>query len=338
MAVESVVVSAQTAIVDLTGEARSANPSQRKLLALQLGETLSGFSTSVKITVDGADYDVPTGAWMNGENGTRTNGPQTNPSVDPRPVVIDAQGRVARLEGPQIVPVEGLQKLAVAGASRPAVSPDGGAYAVLGPQRGSLLIQTLGASEATKVLDDQRDLTAPSFDPQGWVWASPAANQGLIYAAKPDIGVAAVTAPWLKGYDVVSVRASRDGARLLIGARGGNSAFVFVAAVKRVDGRPAEIAPGLRLLPDLQSIDDAAWVDEAQVVVLGNRAGSAGKQPWLVQVGGEITPVPPASGATSVTAGNGVLTLMAGSSVGLMTRAGNFWETTPGAHWPAFAG
>jgi hypothetical protein len=336
MAVESVVVAAKTATIDLTGQAREATPQQRQLLALQLEETLSA---SVKITVDGADYDIPTGGWMDDASGERTSGPRRNPSVDSRPVVIDANGRIARLEGSAIEPVEGIEKLAVPDASRPAVSADGTAYAVLGAQRRSLLLQLPGTAEATTVLQGQPELTAPSFDPQGWVWASPTNSQGQMYAGRGGVGVAAVTASWLRGYDIRSVRVSRDGARLLIAANAGNAGFLFVSAVKRdEEGRPIEAMPGLRLMPDLQNVVDAAWVEEAQVVALGTRAGANEERPWLVQVGGEITPVPVATGATSITAGNGELTLMAGSAGGLMTRAGRFWETTPGARWPAFAG
>jgi len=55
-------------------------------------------------------------------------------------------------------------------------------------------------------------------------------------------------------------------------------------------------------------------------------------------VGGAIEPTSPAPGATSITAGNGVLTLVTGNAQGLMTRAGDKWELTPGGHWPVFPG
>jgi hypothetical protein len=349
MAVKAVVVSGDVATVDLTDRARSAEPEERQLLALQLRETLAGFANTVKITVGGADYDVPTGGWSAdapGDTGESSAGPRVDPSVDSRPVVLDAKGRLARVEGPQrLVPVTGVDGLAVPGATRPAMSSDGTAYAVLGPQRKQLLLQVPGASEASVVLTG-RELTAPSFDPSGWVWTSPAQNDGRLYAAPTGSPASEVAAPWLKGFVVASARVSRDGARLLLVARkaGTASVFLFVAGIARAaDGKPEAVTEPLSLVPDLTSALDAAWVDEDEVVVLGRRSGmltpeQTQEQPWVVQVGGSMDPTTPAPGATSITAGNGSLTLMAGNAQGIMTRAGQKWEVTPGGHWPAFAG
>jgi hypothetical protein len=156
-----------------------------------------------------------------------------------------------------------------------------------------------------------------------------------------------VAAPRLAGYVIVSARVSRDGARLLIAARkpGTSSAFLFVAGIARAaDGTPEALTEPLSLIPDLTSVVDAAWVDEDHVVVLGRRSNDTltpeqtQEQPWVAQVGGAIEPTSPAPGATSITAGNGVLTLVTGNAQGLMTRAGDKWELTPGGHWPAFPG
>jgi hypothetical protein len=346
MAVNAVVVSGRVATVDLNDRALSALPEQRQLLALQLRETLAGFANTVKITVRGADFDVPTGGWKVDKPGESTAGPRVDPSVDSRPLVLNAKGHLARVEGPQrLVPVTGVDGLAVPGASRPAMSSDGTAYAVLGPQRKELLVQLPGTQQVTTMVHGH-DLTAPSFDPYGWVWVSSELNNGRLYAGRIDTGPTAVAAPWLKGFVVISARVSRDGARLLLAARkpGTSSAFLFVAGIARAqDGKPEAIAEPLSLVPDLASAIDAAWVDEDQVVVLGRRSGTLTPeqmqaQPWVVQVGGSIEPTTPAPGATSITAGNGALTLVAGNAQGLMTRAGPKWDVTPGGHWPTFPG
>jgi hypothetical protein len=346
MEVNAVVVSGNVATVDLNDRARSAEPDERQLLALQLRETLAGFASTVKITVRGADFDVPTGGWSVDTPGESSAGPRVDPSVDSRPVVMNSKGRLARVEGQQrLVPVTGVDGLAVPGASRPAMSSDGTAYAVLGPQRGQLLLQLPGTSEASVVVTG-RNLTAPSFDPSGWVWVSPEQNNGRLYAGRIDTPASEVAAPWLAGFLVSSARVSRDGARLLVAARkaGTPSAFLFVAGIARAeDGKPEAVTEPLSLVPDLTSAVDAAWVDEDQVVVLGRRSGTLTveqrqEQPWIVRIGGSIEPTTPAPGATSITAGNGALTLVAGNAQGLMTRAGQKWEVTPGGYWPAFPG
>jgi hypothetical protein len=96
MAVNAVVVSGDVATVDLTERARSASPEQRQLLALQLRETLDGFPSfagTVKITAAGADFDVPTGGWSVDAPGESSAGPRVDPSVDPRPLVLNPKGR-----------------------------------------------------------------------------------------------------------------------------------------------------------------------------------------------------------------------------------------------------
>jgi hypothetical protein len=217
---------------------------------------------------------------------------------------------------------------------------------VLGAQRKELLLQLPGTQQATVAVRG-RDLTAPSFDPYGWAWVSPGLSNGKLYAARTDAGPIAVAAPWLAGRVVVSTRVSRDGARLLVAARrpGTSSAYLFVSGIVRAgDGKPEAVTEPLSLVPDLTSVVDAAWVDEDQVVVLGRRSSDTltpeqtQEQPWVVQVGGVLEATTPAPGATSITAGNGVLALVAGNAQGLLTRAGSKWELTPGGHWPTFAG
>lgn len=344
MAVAAVIVADEVATVDLNDQARSASARQRQLLARQLQATLVGLSGigSVKITVGGVDFDVPAPGSDDRESGGWSGGLQIDPIVDSRPVVIDPAGRLARIEsGRRLERVEGVDGLAVPGASYPAVSADGNAYAVLGQGRGSLYFQLPGTSAATIALRGPR-LTPPSFDPQGWVWSAPAVPVNRVFAARADAGTTTVSAPWLAGHELVSLRLSRDGARALVATRRAGRAFLFVSGVVRDDderpGLPLELTSPQPLVPDLVGVTDAAWVDEDQVVVLGRRSAVGPEQPWLVQLGGRITATTPAPGATSITAGDGELALVAGTATGVLTRAGREWELTSQGRWPAFPG
>ena len=347
MAVAAVLVSGDVATVDLTERVRSATTRQRQLLLAQLDATLGQLRTitTVRITAQRLPFDIP-GSGTSGDGGPPDRMPrvQTDPQVDSRPVVLDAAGRIARLVGRELEPVNGVRGLNVAGATHPAVAADSSAYAVLGPGRASVLLQLPGTAAAATVIRGT-NLTPPSFDPRGWVWSAPQADTGTVVAARQDAPAREVAAPWLAGYQVVSLRASRDDARVLIAAHRGGRAAVFVSGVVRDNtGRPVSLNEPLKLTPDLVGVADAAWVDQVHVVVLGRRMPAAGSgvpggvRPWIIHIGGRMTEMSPAPGALTIAAGKGDETLVAGTAAGTLVRVGARWELVAGARWPAYAG
>jgi hypothetical protein len=261
-----------------------------------------------------------------------------DPGVDSRPVVIDAKsGGLARLEGRILQPVKYVKGLEVPGANRPAMSGDSSSYAVLNGDRSKLLLQLPGTKKATVVTSTE--LSAPSFDPQGWVWTASGVVDGAVYAIRTDSGAAEVKAPWLKPYEVVSLRISRDGARAVIAAQYHGVAHLFLSGVIRdAEGRPMELTKPLGLVPDLTSVTDVAWQSEDQVVLLGERSSTPGPGIWLVQVGGINKALAPVPDAESITAGNGVLALLAGTPKGTEERSGGTWDRISTARWPSFPG
>jgi hypothetical protein len=341
MAVAAVVVSADVATVDLTDPVRAANGRARQLLVSQLQATLGQLRTigAVQITVRRLAFDVPPGAGGSNDPSQPAARPQVDPPVDGRPVVIDARGRLARLDGGKLVPVKGVGGLAVPGANRPAVSTDSSsAYAVLNADRSKLLLQLPGTKVVTLI--HSAGLTAPSFDPQGWVWAASGTTPGQVYAAGIDPGAVKVRAPWLRRFQVVSLRVSRDGTRAAIAVRVRGRAHVFISGVIRdAQGRPEALSQPIGLMPDLKTVTDLAWVDEDEVVVLGRRAGTGlAERPWVVQIGGTVRSASSIPGAESIAAGNGELMLMVGTANGILARSGARWQRVTSARWPAFPG
>lgn len=341
MAVGAVVVADDVATVDLSEEVRLADSRQRQLLASQLLATLDQLRTisAVRITVTRLDFDVPAGAAGGADPSSSQpdSQPVADPKVDGRPVVIDTKGRLARLDGRTLIPVKDVDGLAVRGANRPAVSNDSSAYAVLNGNRSRLLLQLPGTKAVSLVRSS--GLTAPSFDPQGWVWTSPGTGAGFVHAVGTDQLAIKVEAPWLTRMDVVSLRISRDGTRAAFAVRVRGRAHVFVSGVVRdAEGEPQALTQPIGLLPDLLTVADLAWVDEDQVVVLGGTTEEPLQQPWVAQIGGTIrdgTLVP--SGET-VTVGNGIVTLMVGTPDGTLARAGALWRNVSKARWPAYPG
>jgi Lipoprotein LpqB beta-propeller domain/Sporulation and spore germination len=336
-----VVVNGDVATVDLTDPVRAADARQRQLLLSQLEATLGQLNTigGVQITVRRLAFDIPSGSSDSTDPSQQPPvQPVADPRVDSRPVVIDSRGRVARLVGSEVQLVKGVGDLsAVPGANRPAVSSDSSAYAVLNADRSKLLIQLPGTKMITLV--KSAGLTAPSFDPLGWVWTAPAANTGWVYAAGLDSLKLKVLAPWMKNFQVVSLRISRDGTRAAVAIRYRGVAHLFLSGVVRdAEGRPQSLTQPIGLVPDLQTVTDVAWVDEDQLVVLGKRKAAPGERPWVVQIGGQIESSTPVPGADSIAAGNGEPSLMAGTPKGTEARSGALWDPVSSARWPAFPG
>jgi hypothetical protein len=339
MAVAAVVVTDDVATVDLTDEVRAADTRARQLLASQLQATLGQFG-SVQITVRGLAFDVPAGSSDTSDPSQPQGQPVADPRVDVRPVLIDAKGRLARLENGVPKAVAGVGGLAVPGANRPAVSLDSSAYAVLNADRSKLLLQLPGAQVVTVL--SSAALTAPSFDPSGAIWTAPGANAGFVYASATDSRPVKVKAPWLKGADVVSLRMSREGTRAVVAVQVDGHAHLLLAGVVRdANGVPLSLTqPPPDLFPALETVNDLAWVDESHVVALGRRNGASGQGPWVVQIGGDIEAAKTSlSGAESITAGNGELSVMAGTAdKGILARSGALWKPVSRGRWPAFPG
>jgi hypothetical protein len=343
MAVAAVVVEDDVATVDLTDQVRLADTWHRRLLVSQLQASLAQLRIgSVQITVRRTAFDVPSGSSDpegNNDPSQVNDQPVTDPRVDVRPVLIDPKGRLARLDNGVLDVVENVAGLAVPGANRPAVSSDSSAYAVLNADRSKLLQQLPGAKAVTLVTS--AGLTAPSYDPAGWVWTSPGTNTGFVYAAGPGAGAIKVKAPWLKGDEIVGLRISRDGTRAVVAVRVNGHAHIFLTGVLRDgDGKPQALSqPPRGLMPSLRTVRDVAWVDEKQVVVLGRRAGIGGEGPWIVQLGGVVVGAGTSvSGAESITAGNGDQSVMAGTTKGIQVRSRALWDTVSPGRWPAFPG
>ncbi|HEX2805659.1 MAG TPA: LpqB family beta-propeller domain-containing protein, partial [Kineosporiaceae bacterium] len=234
--INAVKVQDGVATVDLTSSVRTADGRQRQMLHAQLDRTLTTLSqlgilvNSVVITVEQQRFELqPAPVQSAAPRADSESGAQLRPSppVDPRPVVIDARGAVARLIGSTSVPVAGLAALALPGAVAPAVDAGGQNYAVLVAGRTKLL-HAVPSGVAVPLIRG-RDLVAPSFDPFGWVWSGQAVSGGVLYAARPLAAPAVVKAPWLIGARILSLRMSREGARaVLVLDRPGTGPEVYV--------------------------------------------------------------------------------------------------------------
>lgn len=166
-------------------------------------------------------------------------------------------------------------------------------------------------------------MVAPSFDTYGWVWSAESISEGVLLAAAPGQDMAEIDAPWLAGSSIQSVAVSRDGARMAILSRSGVQQVLEVVSIARdQDGRPVAVGKPLVFGPTVRASIDLKWVDDTSVVALGPESGEMS----LAQIGGWTTDFTSLTGATVVTARNGVRTLLAvGADGELAARSGNGW-------------
>lgn len=334
-----------TVMIDLTRRALEASPDQRQVLLAQLRATLQDaarvleFSAvDVQLTVEQARFEVP----VTGVDPLRR---AEEIQVDPRPVALDANNQLNRLTAARATVVTGLAPLS-GDVSHPGVSLDGKSYAVLTGGLSSLV--TLSPGRAPQVRVRGTGLSPPSFDVQDWVWTSPRSNAGVVYAVRASgapgpsgtAGRVEVAAPWLRGFQVSTVRISRDGARALVVATHDGKARAFVCGVVREDdGTPTVLTdPPLRLLRDLVAARGGSWLGPQRVSVLGVRATTSEQTVWRVQIGGEVSAGLAAPTARSVTTSADPLELWAQTPDGAAYQSGAGLLSIPGLRWPAVPG
>ena len=344
--VNGVKVVDEVATVDLTKQARDADARQRRVLKRQLDETLTGDRrvvqvSRVTVTVEQQVYEMqPSPA---GSNDAPVNGDATGlrrPSdVTESLVALDAKGAIVRVAGESVQPVKELAGLTSPTNAFPATEPGGGAYAVLAADR-TKLVYAVPDGAPKLLLMGAKNLTAPSFDPYGWVWSAQEDARGSVFASVGGNVAIRVGAAWLGNARVRSLRLSREGARavLVVVPPGGTPQVVVCAVVRDGDGRPTGLGQPLRLLVDAQDVTGAAWTDATHVAVLARRPGQADLMPWIVELGGDVEGTIPVSGVVSVAVSSSGQLWVTAPNGAVQRRSFSSWEAVPGVRYPAMPG
>jgi len=262
----------------------------------------------------------------------------TAPLPDERAAVI-VGGRLGYWDGESVTVTPASAGVVPTGASGLALAYDAGTVAMV--VDGSVLTSTALADAVTReappaesdpvggpvipttTLVEGRDLVAPSYDSDGWLWTTETDSSGAVLAVAADGTLAELDAPQLAGRSIQALEVSRDGARLAVLSRAGGGQVLEVMAVVRDEtGVPLGLGPSLALGPAVNESIDLAWLDDASVATLGEESGEVS----MVEVGGWTTAVTAVAGASSLTARNGVRTLLAVGEDGvLFARSGNDW-------------
>ncbi|TRW44134.1 LpqB family beta-propeller domain-containing protein [Georgenia yuyongxinii] len=318
MTVESVAVTDGVAQVNLSAESLAAEPEERALFAAQLTRTLREVPgvQEVQLTAASAPYEITDDV------------PElpAYPYSSRNPVVV-ADGALAEVDGGEVVPRPGADQLAGLDPRHPAVGYEQQNPTTVFLDGADRLMAAAGADAPVELVTGA-GLVPPSVDLRGWVWTTPAGNEGTLVAVRPDRTRVGVAAPWLDGGTVVSLRISREGARAVVVWQAAGSTVIDAAAVVRdVDGTPRALADPVRIGDRVTAAADLAWVDENTVAVLGDSGGDSEPTVHLLPLGGPTSRLPVVEGAVSIAAGRGERSILLGTGDGrLYERTGAAWR------------
>jgi hypothetical protein len=249
----------------------------------------------VQITVDQNAVSIP--EWTSGP-------PDIVPQVDPR-VLLRTDEEFGFATGGEIEPLGALSpRIVELGATAVALAPSSTLAAALTPQG----VWAVPTGDALAVLlDDRTGLLAPSIDGYQFVWSVPESGTGsadAIRATELDGTVHVVETALPDDARVVSLKVSREGARVLLMLDGSGGPRLVYAAVIRdeTSGVPVRLGE-LRDLPlNGDTAVDAAWVDEVRVASITRTDEQSLVE--LHELGGRSRPLGLPPKATQIVGGN----------------------------------
>jgi len=317
LSLNAVTIENGTAAVDLSSGALGASGADKARMREQLTRSLASVASvsSVSITIEGATFANPE------QDGSAA---QVNPDVDPRPLVLRddqvgfaaAGGKVAALGGGTGDAVAALDPTSFA------LGSDGSTVAV-GNASGVVVVR---GRDALRV-DASEGLVPPSVDDLGYVWVGRSGDtrQVTAYGLGGDPHQVATTLP---AGQLVSFQVSRDSTRALALIQTADGPALYVMAITRGSDRtPTSLGPPVRVQAATGQAVGAAWVNDSDVVSVGQ--ADSGPDVVRSTVGGRSTTLPKAEGtATTVAGGSGGSMLLRMSDGTVLQSSGGGWDTT----------
>lgn len=359
LSVNAVPVDNGRAQVNLTEAALKADPIERAAMWAQLTATLGQVPAvqAVGLAASGVELELPgIGSWVSGPDELDyTTVPTTTydtalvrvgatfTRIDPRTIPDgDAQRKPADAQ-----PKQGDPTAIPPAWTRLAQSADGKEIAAVSADGRRL--SRWRERQHTEVAPFASDLTRPTYDTAGYLWAGGVApnSQGGVWiihadATGPTDPPQRIAAPWLSGRRVAAISVSPDDARLLVistNAEGTDTRLDVTGIVRAPSGQPTGLAAPLRQAQPLSLMRDVVWLDGDSYAVLGRTDPKDPVRPWIGTVGGgldgvrrrgqadpDVSRLAAVPGAVSITTVGGARGIMVVTDTGqVLARAGRTW-------------
>ncbi|MEO6944578.1 MAG: LpqB family beta-propeller domain-containing protein [Lacisediminihabitans sp.] len=283
--------------IDLSVEALNAKPNDQQLMKLQLLSSLGDVPniTGVAISVGDSPLPLPT------SNPDTT---QADPQVDSRPLVLH-KDEFGFYENGKVALISSLsQKITALTPTAATLASNGTSAAVLS----AVGVSVVSTTSAAVTVDARPGLIAPSLDEDGYLWTVPADSPNQIHVfdsagKEHDLGPSLPA-----GARIVSLRVSRDGARVAMYLSTDAGPRLIVSGIVRSadqDQLPLSLVgePILDVTADSGTAIDASWADGLSVATLSIADG----QPTvtLYKLGGPRLSLGHPVGAEQIVGGNG---------------------------------
>jgi hypothetical protein len=352
LAVDAVTVQQGVATVQVTDSALSASESERRLMYAQLvasllqAQRVSAVTVTVARTpLELADHDVPVASIETLGFSPPQNRPITVAYVRTGATLerVDALalGDTGPTREPTASPTEPQIALpeVPAGWIALAMAPDGSEIAAVGGDRREM--RRWRGQQPISVTLDATGLTRPSYDDRGYLWVGGYTRRGagvwVVDRAVDGSAPSVVSAPWLVGRRVVSLRVSPDGSRVAVVSQtlGGTGDRLDISGIVRnAAGVPTALDSPLRQADPLVLVRDVTWLDADTVAVLGRIGSRDPIRAYVAPIGQGVglrdlataplvSPVPEGRSVTTV---GGARRLVVTSDDGVVhVRSGSVW-------------
>jgi Lipoprotein LpqB beta-propeller domain/Sporulation and spore germination len=347
LAVDSVPVQSGTAVVDLSTSALLASPDLRRAMWAQFVTTLMqvGSVSEVSLEVNGAALDLPD---VPASVSTLTSlGYLPDASASVETAILRAGNELIRVSSDRPLDQDQPPKAAnppdstrlpkiPAGWISLALSWNGQEIASIGGDHVDLARWQW--DRHFQLAEFGHDLTRPSYDSMNNLWVAGEAG-GVARVWVIDTSVSPmelakpreIAVPWLVNRRVLALKVATDNQRVAVittNRAGGDVQVVVAGIVRSASGVPLSLAAEpLRVGWTLTAATDLAWVDDSTLAVVGRVSSGDAIGPQLVEIGGQITPMPPVAGTRLVTNTGGLRGVVVLTYQGkILARAGNGWQ------------
>ncbi|MBO0594326.1 GerMN domain-containing protein [Nesterenkonia sp. E16_7] len=270
----SVPVDNSTAAVDLAPEGvEDADPAERALMQEQLELALTSLTriNEVEITVAQRELEIPVASDLPEEDRLRI---EVAPEVDSTQVGIEND--TLRWQNDQVtLSIGSLPDIADLDPQAPALpgSFSEDVFAFLNGEGDQLY--HLRPERAEDLVLEAPDLTRPSMDNYGWTWTASAQGDeatvhSLAYDESLEPATAEVSADWLEGRTITSLRIAQDGARAALILDDDGERDLYVAGVIRdSSGIPRGLGQPMRLETSVK-LEEVRWQGPDALYVWAN--------------------------------------------------------------------